>query len=138
MGDYEAARRRGLEEIYAEGRREGPYRLHLTEQVRWIAEGMPVGDRRDPFGERADVFTRHNREALRREAIQAAGSASPNRLQAYEDERSVLAQVREHLPTELRGLVDERVEALTRLQARERQLVSDLVPGILQRLRQAQ
>ena len=140
MRVFEETRRRELKEIYTGELRDEPYVLDLSnpERVRWIAEGMKVGERADPYAGRTDFFAGQNRGKLERDLLAPAREVSSNRFQAYEDELAVLGQVRAQLPAGKRAAFDERIALLGQLRDQETQLVGTVIElgGIADRLRQ--
>lgn len=75
---------------YGAPRRAAPL-LDGVAHLPWLLLGAAAGAPGDPWGDRADVLARWGRDRARAGLDRAHGRASPNRLQAYDDQAAVLA-----------------------------------------------
>jgi hypothetical protein len=122
---YERARAKHLEGVYAGPRRKSAFLADVSD-VDWLLAGAQPGAAGDPSQGRSDIFGRKARERSLAGLHDALGEVSSNRLQAYEDERELIARARKALlgagRTDAGALLSEYLARIDRLADADQQL----------------
>lgn len=87
---YERSRRGKLQKVYGQDRRESEL-LEGVEHLDWLLTSGADGAQGDPYTTRSDWGSRLGRRRIRAGLDDALRGASPNRLQAFEDEAALLS-----------------------------------------------
>jgi hypothetical protein len=136
LASYGRDRGAHLSEVYTANKR-GEKLLGSTADLGWLLSGARAGASGDPFGARRDPYARWGRQRARKSLTHTLQGTSQNRIQAYDDERELLAALaathsaRPHLASVLR----DASQATLRVQEADRRLIAGVKQGLQQRVR---